>query len=76
MKDGDKKIQWHGFIRKAKLADAPKAFEDVVAAVKMFLEPLAASLAEKRDVPLASGTPPGRGIDQSHLTSTKLTPSK
>lgn len=48
LKDGDKKIQWQGFIRKAKLADAPEAFEDVVAAVKMFLEPLAASLAEKR----------------------------
>ena len=39
VKDGDKKVQWQGFIRKAKLADAPESFEDVVAAVKAFLEP-------------------------------------
>jgi hypothetical protein len=43
-----KKIQWQGFIRKAKLSDAPEFFEDVVAAVKAFLEPLVASLAEGR----------------------------
>jgi len=48
VKDGDKKVQWQGFIRKAKLADAPEAFEDVVVAVKVFLEPLVASLAEIR----------------------------
>ena len=48
VKDGDKKIQWQGFIRKAKLADAPVEFESVVAGVKVFLEPLVTSLAEKR----------------------------
>jgi hypothetical protein len=48
VKDGDKKVQWQGFIRKAKLANAPEAFEDVVVAVKVFLEPLVASLAEIR----------------------------
>jgi hypothetical protein len=48
VKDGDKKVQWQGFIRKAKLADAPEAFKDVVVAVKVFLEPLVASLAEIR----------------------------
>jgi len=48
VKDGDKKVQWQGFIRKAKLADAPEVFEDVVVAVKVFLEPLVASLAEIR----------------------------
>lgn len=48
VKDGDKEIQWRGFIRKARLADAPEAFEDVVAAVKMFLEPLLAALVDGR----------------------------
>lgn len=47
-KDGGKKVQWQGFIRKAKLAGAPEDFEEVVAAVKTFLEPLVAFLAEKR----------------------------
>ena len=48
VKDGDKKTQWQGFIRKAKLADAPEAFGDVVEAVKMFIHPLVVSLAQKR----------------------------
>jgi hypothetical protein len=34
------------FIRKVKLSDAPESFEDIVAAIKVFLEPLVASLAE------------------------------
>jgi len=46
--DQTKKIQWQGFIRKAKLSDAPESFEDIVAAIKVFLEPLVASLAEGR----------------------------
>jgi hypothetical protein len=48
VKDADKQVQWRGFIRKAKLADAPEAFEDVVAAVKVFLEPLVDSLAGRQ----------------------------
>jgi len=48
VQDRDKKVQWQGFIRKAKLASAPEAFEDVVAAVKLFLAPVAASLFERR----------------------------
>ncbi len=47
-KDADKQVQWRGFIRKAKLADAPVVFEDIVAAVKVFLEPLVDSLAGRR----------------------------
>jgi hypothetical protein len=46
--DQTKKIQWQGFIRKAKLSGAPEDFEDVVAAIKVFLEPPVASLAEGR----------------------------
>ena len=46
--DQTKKIQWQGFIRKAKLSDAPESFEDVVAAVKAFFEPIVATLAEGR----------------------------
>ena len=44
----NKKVQWQGFIRKAKLANAPEDFEDAVAVVKMFLEPVAMSLFERR----------------------------
>ena len=47
-KDDDKTVQWMGFIRKAKLTDAPETFEEVVAAIKRFLEPIAASLAADR----------------------------
>jgi predicted nucleotidyltransferase component of viral defense system len=48
VKDGNKKVQWQGFIRTAKLSDAPEAFEDVIAAVRTFLEPLVTALAERR----------------------------
>lgn len=48
IKDADKKIQWQGFIRKAKLTNAPEAFEDAVAVVKLFLAPVVASLFERR----------------------------
>lgn len=47
-RDGNKKVQWQGFIAKAKLNDAPKNFEDVVALVKMFLEPVISTLFKKR----------------------------
>lgn len=46
--DKDKDIQWRGFMRKAKLTGAPETFEETVAAVKRFLEPLAASIAERK----------------------------
>ena len=46
--DRNKNVQWKGFIQKAKLVNAPKAFADAVAVVKMFLEPVAASLFERR----------------------------
>ena len=47
-KDGDKNVQWQGFIRKTKLINAPESFEEVIAVVKLFLEPLAASFSERR----------------------------
>ncbi len=46
--DGDKSIQWKGFIKKAKLTSAPEDFETVVTAIKLFLEPLTISLAKDR----------------------------
>ena len=46
--DGDKKTQWLGFIKKAKLNNAPETFGEVVTAVKTFLEPLVTALAERR----------------------------
>jgi predicted nucleotidyltransferase component of viral defense system len=48
VQDADTRTQWQAFIRKAKLADAPGAFEDVVTTIKMFLHPLVAELAEQR----------------------------
>jgi hypothetical protein len=47
-KDGDKNVQWQGFIRKTKLINSPESFEEVIAVVKLFLEPLAASFGELR----------------------------
>ena len=47
-KDGDKNIQWQGFIRKTKLINAPESFEKVFGSVKLFLEPLVASIVEQR----------------------------
>jgi hypothetical protein len=47
-KDEDKKIQWLGYIERAKLHNAPESFSEVVAAVKTFLEPPVVSLAEGR----------------------------
>jgi hypothetical protein len=46
-KDEDKNVQWKGFIKKTKLINAPESFEEVVAAVKSFLEPLASSIIEQ-----------------------------
>jgi predicted nucleotidyltransferase component of viral defense system len=48
VEDADKKAQWQGFIRKAKLADAPGAFGDVVAKIEIFLHPLVDVLAGQR----------------------------
>jgi len=48
MEDERKKAQWLGFIKKARLTDAPERFEDVAAAVRVFLEPIATSLAERQ----------------------------
>ncbi len=45
--DGDKRAQWQGFTRRAGLDDSPESFEDVIAAIKVFLEPIAAALLER-----------------------------
>ena len=46
--DESKQVQWAAFVRKSKLGDAPRNFNEVVAAVGSFLRPLAQSLAEGR----------------------------
>ncbi|MFH1157118.1 MAG: nucleotidyl transferase AbiEii/AbiGii toxin family protein [Pseudomonadota bacterium] len=46
--DSDKNVQWRGFLRKTKLTGAPETFEEIVAAVKLFIEPLAVSIAEQK----------------------------
>jgi len=53
----DKQVQWQGFVSKARLADAPDAFEDVAAAVRAFLEPTVASLTGQRPHPSVWGAP-------------------
>jgi len=47
-KDQVKKSQWQGFVRKANLTGPPDDFEEILAAIRGFLEPPAAALAEKR----------------------------
>jgi hypothetical protein len=47
-KDGGKNAKWHGFIRKTKLVNSPEFFEEGMDAVKLFLEPPAASIIGQR----------------------------
>lgn len=48
MKDEIKQAQWLGFINKAKLGDAPESFENVVAKIKIFLQPAASSIIDQQ----------------------------
>lgn len=48
MKDDTKQAQWQGFIKKTNLTDAPAAFEDVVAGIHVFLQPIVASIVERQ----------------------------
>lgn len=48
MCDRDKNTQWLGFAQRTKLIGAPETFETVATVVKVFLEPVITSLAEKR----------------------------
>lgn len=43
-KDKARNVQWQGFIRKAKLVNAPDSFQDVIVELKIFLEPIASSI--------------------------------
>jgi hypothetical protein len=47
-KDRDKNVQWQGFIRKTKLINTPESFEEVIAVVRLFLEPLVTSIVERQ----------------------------
>ena len=48
MKDDTKQAQWHGFIKKTKLTDAPASFEDVASVIKAFLKPVVASIIDRQ----------------------------
>ena len=48
LKDRDKMVQWLGFMKKARLTDAPKTFEDVIIDVEVFLKPIVVSLVERQ----------------------------
>jgi len=48
MRDENKQAQWQGFINKARLGDAPASFENVVAEIKVFLQPVVASITDRQ----------------------------
>jgi hypothetical protein len=58
MKDDTKQAQWKGFIEKAKLTGAPLSFEDIVASIKDFLQPIVDSITNNRTFQ-SSWTAPG-----------------
>ena len=47
-KDESKDVQWRAFLRKSRLINAPQSFLEIVDAVKLYLEPIAVSIAEGR----------------------------
>lgn len=53
----EKQTQWQAFVRKSKLADAPEQIEKVISEIKMFLEPLTTSIAEKKNFNNTWNTP-------------------
>ena len=48
MRDENKQAQWQGFINKTKLGDAPASFENVIAGIKIFLQPVVASITDQQ----------------------------
>ena len=48
LEDEDKQVQWLGFIKKAKLTDAPGSFEEVASAVKVFLSSIVDTIVERK----------------------------
>lgn len=48
MQDDIKKVQWQGFIKKAKFTDTPASFEDVAATIKAFLQPVVSSMVDRQ----------------------------
>jgi len=48
MREENKQAQWQGFINKTKLGDAPKSFENVIAGIKIFLQPVVASINDQQ----------------------------
>lgn len=47
-KDEIRQVQWRGFLRKSRLRDVPEDLADVMAGIRMFLEPPVRSLASGR----------------------------
>ena len=48
MRDENKQAQWQGFINKTKLGDAPASFENMIAGIKVFLQPVVASITDQQ----------------------------
>lgn len=47
IQDGDKNVQWLGFIKKANLKNCPESFFEVASALKTFIEPVMIALANQ-----------------------------
>ncbi|MCF8130939.1 MAG: nucleotidyl transferase AbiEii/AbiGii toxin family protein [Deltaproteobacteria bacterium] len=52
MKDGNKQAQWLGFIRRAKLDSAPASFRNIATNIKLFLQPVMASIINRQTLHL------------------------
>lgn len=48
VKDETKQAQWHGFIEKTKLSDAPTSFNNVLGCLKLFLQPVVISMINQQ----------------------------
>jgi predicted nucleotidyltransferase component of viral defense system len=51
-RDASKQVQWHAFLLRERLSDAPSEFPQVMAEVSTFLHPIVSALAGHRDFPL------------------------
>lgn len=48
MKNDIKQAQWHGFVNKTRLTDAPISFENVSVGIKYFLQPVVVSMINRQ----------------------------
>lgn len=64
-KDEIRQVHWRDFLRKSRLRDVPEDFADVMAGIRMFLEPPVRSLASGRKF---HGAWNAKGADAAYLS--------